>query len=112
MGSTIKDSFFVVRAKTNIKSRVLRWKRRLLKNILSDCEIELTGNYSQKAYPERIRMVRYWDEDDQLEFIYFYKCKADFCATSCRIVQESLAGEAVFQMAQAAPKNQEILGNF
>jgi hypothetical protein len=71
----MKDSFFVVRAKTNIKSRVLRWKRRLLKNILSDCEIELTGYYSQKAYPERIRMVRYWDEDDQREFIYLTNAK-------------------------------------
>lgn len=71
----IKDSFFVVRAKTDIKSRVLRWKRLLLKNILSDCEIELTGYYSQKAYPERIRMVRYWDEDDQREFIYLTNAK-------------------------------------
>lgn len=71
----IKDSFFVVRAKTNIKSRVLKWKRRLPKNILSDCEIELTGYYSQKAYPERIRMVRYWDEDDQREFIYLTNAK-------------------------------------
>ena len=71
----MKDSFFVVRAKTNIKSRVLKWKRRLPKNILSDCEIELTGNYSQKAYPERIRMVRYWDEDDQREFIYLTNAK-------------------------------------
>lgn len=71
----MKDSFFVVRAKTNIKSRVLEWKRRLPKNILSDCEIELTGYYSQKAYPERIRMVRYWDEDDQREFIYLTNAK-------------------------------------
>ena len=71
----IKDSFFVVRAKANIKSRVLKWKTRLPKNILSDCEIELTGYYSQKAYPERIRMVRYWDEDDQREFIYLTNAK-------------------------------------
>ena len=71
----MKDSFFVVRAKTNIKARVLKWKRRLPKNILSDCEIELTGYYSQKAYPERIRMVRYWDEDDQREFIYLTNAK-------------------------------------
>ena len=71
----MKDSFFVVRAKTNIKSRVLKWKRRLPKNILSDCEIELTGYYSQKAYRERIRMVRFWDEDDQREFIYLTNAK-------------------------------------
>ena len=55
------DSFFVVRAKTNIKAKVLKWKRRLPKNIQSDCEIELTGFYTQKSYPETIRLVRFWD---------------------------------------------------
>lgn len=64
------DSFFVVRAKTNIKAKVLKWKRRLPKNIQSDCEIELTGFYTQKSYPETIRLVRFWDEEDEREFIY------------------------------------------
>lgn len=64
------QSFYVVRAKTNIKYKVVKWKRRLPKNILSDCEIELSGYYSNKHYPERIRMVKYWDEDDNREFVY------------------------------------------
>ena len=66
----MNDSYFVVRAKTNMKCKIVKWKRRLPKNVLSDCEIVLTGYYSQKAYPERIRMVRYWDEEDQREFTY------------------------------------------
>ena len=69
------DSFFVVRAKTNIKARALKWKRRLPKNILSDCEIELTGFYTQKSYPETIRLVRFWDEEDEREFIYLTNAK-------------------------------------
>lgn len=69
------DSFFVVRAKTNIKAKVLKWKRRLPKNILSDCEIELTGFYTQKSYPEMIRLVRFWDEEDEREFIYLTNAK-------------------------------------
>lgn len=69
------DSFFVVRAKTNIKARVLKWKRRLPKNILSDCEIELTGFYTQKSYPETIRLVRFWDEEDEREFVYLTNAK-------------------------------------
>ena len=69
------DSFFVVRAKTNIKARVLKWKRRLPKNILSDCEIELTGFYTQKSYPEMIRLVRFWDKEDEREFIYLTNAK-------------------------------------
>ena len=69
------DSFFVVRAKTNIKARVLKWKRRLPKNILSDCEIELTVFYTQKSYPETIRLVRFWDEEDEREFVYLTNAK-------------------------------------
>lgn len=69
------DSFFVIRAKTNIKAKVLKWKRRLPKNILSDCEIELTGFYTQKSYPETIRLVRFWDEEDEREFIYLTNAK-------------------------------------
>lgn len=69
------DSFFVVRAKTNIKAKVLKWKRRLPKNIQSDCEIELTDFYTQKSYPETIRLVRFWDEEDEREFIYLTNAK-------------------------------------
>lgn len=69
------DSFFVVRAKTNIKAKVLKWERRLPKNILSDCEIKLTGFYTQKSYPETIRLVRFWDEEDEREFIYLTNAK-------------------------------------
>lgn len=66
----MNDSFFVVRAKKNIKCKNIKWKRRMPKNVLSDCEIEFCGFYSHKAYPERLRMVRYWDEDDQREFTF------------------------------------------
>ena len=71
----MNDSFFAVRAKTNMKYKIVKWKRRLPKNVLSDCEIVLMGYYSQKAYPERIRMVRYWDEEDQREFTYLTNAK-------------------------------------
>ena len=69
------DSFFVVRAKTNIKAKVLKWKRRLPKNKQSACEIELTGVYTQKSYPETIRFERFWDEEDESEFIYLTNAK-------------------------------------
>lgn len=45
------------------------------KNVLSDCEIEFSGFYSHKAYPERLQMVRYWDEDDQREFTFLTNAK-------------------------------------
>lgn len=71
----MNDSFFVIRAKSNIKAKIVKWKRRLPKFILSDCEIKLTGHYSQKAYPETIRMVRFWDDEDQREFVYLTNAK-------------------------------------
>ncbi len=36
------ESFFVVRAKTNLQYKCVKWKRRLPKDILTDAEIELT----------------------------------------------------------------------
>lgn len=71
----MNDSYFVVRAKTNMKYKVVKWKRRMPKNVLSDCKSELTGYYSQKAYPERIRMVRYWDEEDKRDFVFHTNAK-------------------------------------
>ena len=41
----VLKSFFVIRSKGNFKYKIIKWKRRLPKNILSDAEIELTGYY-------------------------------------------------------------------
>lgn len=45
------------------------------KNVLSDREIEFSSFYSHKTYPERLRMVRYWNEDDQREFTFLTNAK-------------------------------------
>jgi IS4 transposase len=66
----LTKSYFVVRAKKNMQYRVVKWKRRLPKNILSDCTIRLTGLKTADTYPEELRLVRYWDEDDKREFVY------------------------------------------
>ena len=64
------ESFFVVRAKTNLQYRCVRWKRRMPKNILTDAEIELTVYKSHKDYPENLRLVRYYDEEQDREFMF------------------------------------------
>lgn len=56
----LKDSFYVVRAKTNLKYKIVKWKRRMPKNVRSDAEIKLTGYLSEKKYPESFRIVRYY----------------------------------------------------
>jgi hypothetical protein len=64
------ESFFVVRAKSNLQYRCVRWKRRMPKNILTDAEIELTVYKSRKDYPENLRLVRYYDEEQGREFMF------------------------------------------
>jgi hypothetical protein len=64
------EAYFVVRAKKNLQYKVVKWKRRLSENVLSDMTIELTGFYPKQYYPERIRMVRYWDEEQEREFVF------------------------------------------
>lgn len=39
----LTDSFYVVRAKTNLKYKMVKWKRRMPKNVLTDAEVKLTG---------------------------------------------------------------------
>jgi len=63
------ESFFVVRAKSNLQYKCVKWKRRLPKNILTDAEIELTVYKSRKDYPENLRLVRYFDEEQNMEFM-------------------------------------------
>ena len=61
---------FVVRAKKNLQYRPVKWKRRLPKNVLSDMSIQLTGFYPKQYYPEPLRLVRYWDEEQKREFVF------------------------------------------
>ena len=64
------ESFFVVRAKTNLQYKCVKWKRRMPKNILSDAEIELTVYNSRKDYLDNLRLVRYYDEEQDREFMF------------------------------------------
>ena len=64
------ESFFVVRAKTNLQYRCVRWKRRLPKNILTDAKIELTVYKSRNDYPESLRLVKYYDEEQNRKFMF------------------------------------------
>lgn len=63
-------AFFVVRAKKNLQFEVVKWKRRLPKGVMSDSIIRLTVYKSLKDYPETLRRVVYWDEEQQREFVF------------------------------------------
>ena len=64
------EVYFVVRAKKNLQYKSIQWKRRLLKNVLSDASVLLTGFYPKQYYPEPLRLVKYWDEEQEREFTF------------------------------------------
>ena len=66
----LHESFFVVRAKKNLQYKCCKWRRRLPKNILTDAEIEFTEYYSFRKYPERLRLVKFYDEEQDREFAF------------------------------------------
>ncbi len=64
------ESHFVVRAKKNLQYKAVKWRRRLPKDVLSDATITLTGYYPGKHYPEPLRLVRFWDAEQEREFTF------------------------------------------
>ena len=61
---------FIVRAKKNVKYKRISWKRKMQPNVLSDSVICFAGYYQQDDYPELLRLIRYWDEENQREFLF------------------------------------------
>ena len=64
------ESFFVVRAKKNLQYKCCKWRRRLPKNILTDAVIEFTEYNSYRKYPEKLRLVKFYDEEQDREFAF------------------------------------------
>jgi len=66
-------AYFVVRAKKNNVFKPMRWKRRFPpgSHILSDAEGYLDGQLTMGRFPERIRRVIVWDEENKRKFIFF-----------------------------------------
>lgn len=63
-------AYFVIRAKTNLQYKTIKWKRRLPRNVLSDLTVGLTGFYPKQYYPGMLRLIRYWDEQQEREFVF------------------------------------------
>lgn len=76
------EAYFVVRAKKNLQFKPIKWKRRLPKNVRSDATVELTGFYPGKHYPDKLRLVRFWDEEQSREFTFLTN---NFSLTSLQV---------------------------
>lgn len=66
----LHESFFIVRAKKNLQYRCVKWRRRLPRNVLTDSVIQLTDINSAKKYQEKLRLVKFYDEEQNREFAF------------------------------------------
>ena len=66
-----QKAFFVIRAKKNLRFRRV-YSRSVEKETGVQCDqtIRLTGNLADKAYPERLRRVKYRDLDSRKVYVY------------------------------------------
>ena len=65
------SSFFVIRAKSNLKFRRIYSRKTNRENgVLVDQIGKLTGFYISKNYPEKIRRIKYFDPESKRAFIY------------------------------------------
>lgn len=68
---TNQKAFFVVRAKSNLKfERMYSNKTDKSTGVKSDQTGKLTGFYTSKDYPEKIRRVRFYDAESQRTFVF------------------------------------------
>ena len=64
------ESFFIVRAKKNLQYKCTKWRRRMPRNVLTDSEIMLTDYITSKKYKEKLRLVKFYDEEQGREFSF------------------------------------------
>ena len=65
------SAFFVTRAKTNLAfQRIYSKKVDKMRGLKCDQTIKLTTYYSSKAYPEKLRRVKYYDKEQQKTYVF------------------------------------------
>lgn len=64
-------AFFVTRAKDNMKYKVIGQHSQPKKNtVISDEIVELTGFYQQQNYPKQLRLIKYWDSENEMFLVF------------------------------------------
>ena len=67
----IKEAFFVIRAKKNLKfRRIYSMICQKDKDVKCDQTIRLTGFYVSKWYPKKLRRIKYYDKETNVTFVF------------------------------------------
>lgn len=66
-------AYFVIRGKKNNDFKPMKWKRRFPPDsgILSDAIGYMYGQLTMEKYPDKIRRIVFWDEENKRKFIFF-----------------------------------------
>lgn len=66
-------AYLVVRGKKNNDFRPTKWMRRFPpgSGILSDAVGYMDGQLTMAKYPDKLRRIKYWDEENKREFVFF-----------------------------------------
>ena len=105
------ESIFIVTAKTNLKYKIVRWKRRMPKNVLTDAEVKLTGYMSEKKYPETFRLIRYYDEEEGREFTFLTNAKHLTALEVAELYKKRWLVELFFKWLKQHLKIKKFWGN-
>ena len=68
---TISKVYFVTRIKQNISYEVLG-QQKIIKNrgVISDQTIRMTGFYTKENYPDKLRLIKYYDKETKKELVF------------------------------------------
>ena len=66
-------AYFIVRGKKNNDFKPMKWTRRFPpgSGILSDAIGYMNGELTRGKYPEKVRRIVYWDDEQKRKFIFF-----------------------------------------
>ena len=75
-----------------------------------DCNIKLTSHKCKNEYPKMLRMVRYWDEENQNELVFITNNFSWTATTVAQIFKERWNIEAFFKLIKQNLKIKSFVG--
>ena len=80
------------------------------KNVLSDASVLLTGFYPKQYYPEPLRLVKYWDEEQEREFTFITNAMHISALQVAELYKNRWQVELFFKWLKQHLKNQKDFG--
>ncbi len=104
-------AFFVIRAKKNLSCERI-YSRQVDKSTGLRCDqtVRLKGHYASKNYPEKLRRVKFYDDEHQVQYVYLTNHFEATPMQNSDSIFESLESGNFLQMDQTTFTYQTVLG--